>query len=301
MANRRYPRMTERPDEFLVNPEWPLWNDLFCFFAPQQSVLKLYGQVDTPLYRAIVEPYPKELRWMPELSRLGISMNQSNQGYSDLRSYYTVNWFAHWPLTVMAHVRNGESVVPGTWGCDILSIIEPSTNVGAHPLFISQGLSSTTGTHVGFRITKGCDIGVDTKVDFTPLNTLEHHAISYDGSRSANGVNTYVNGKPSSKNSWSNSYTNDQWIERPIVISGRGGNSPGWVPMAYATITDVMWFRRVLSPSEIEQLADPANVDLRIGNVPLILSPRRRFWPVVTQQAAPSTSKTPWHLLVQSV
>jgi len=35
---------------------------------------------------------------------------------------------------------------------------------------------------------------------------------------------------------------------------------------------------RALTPSEIAALADPSNVDLRVGGVPLILPPRRRFF-----------------------
>lgn len=42
----------------------------------------------------------------------------------------------------------------------------------------------------------------------------------------------------------------------------------------------IIWTGRALAPSEIEQLADPSNVDLRVGGVPLILPPRRRLWPV---------------------
>lgn len=41
---------------------------------------------------------------------------------------------------------------------------------------------------------------------------------------------------------------------------------------------DCLSFNRALSPSEISQLADPSNVDLRIGGVPLILPLWRRVY-----------------------
>lgn len=43
-------------------------------------------------------------------------------------------------------------------------------------------------------------------------------------------------------------------------------------------LADPMVWNRVLSWAEIAALADPSNVDLRVGGVPLILPPRRRFF-----------------------
>jgi len=43
-------------------------------------------------------------------------------------------------------------------------------------------------------------------------------------------------------------------------------------------LTDIMLWSRCLTESEIAALADPSNVDLRVGGVPLILPPRRRFF-----------------------
>lgn len=62
-------------------------------------------------------------------------------------------------------------------------------------------------------------------------------------------------------------------------------------------ICDGLIWTRALVSEEISQLADPSNVDLRVGGVPLILPPRRRFWPVVSEQAVPKM--VPWHLFQQ--
>jgi len=67
-----------------------------------------------------------------------------------------------------------------------------------------------------------------------------------------------------------------------------GGQS--FQPAEYA---DVMVFNVPL-PAIVWSFADPSNVDLRIDGIPLILPPRRRFWPVVSEQAIPKM--VPWHL-----
>ena len=66
---------------------------------------------------------------------------------------------------------------------------------------------------------------------------------------------------------------------------------------AGAVLGDRLAWNRVLALSEIRELDDPSNVDLRVGGVPLILPPRRRFWPVVSEQAIPKM--VPWHLFQQ--
>lgn len=62
-------------------------------------------------------------------------------------------------------------------------------------------------------------------------------------------------------------------------------------------LADACLWSRALTPPEISALADRSNVDLRVGGVPLILPPRRRYWPVVSEQAVPKM--VPWHLFQQ--
>ncbi len=45
------------------------------------------------------------------------------------------------------------------------------------------------------------------------------------------------------------------------------------------TLADVMIWSRAISGAELAPLSDPANVDLHVDNIPLLL-PTRRFWPV---------------------
>jgi len=45
-------------------------------------------------------------------------------------------------------------------------------------------------------------------------------------------------------------------------------------------VADTLLFRRVLTPLEISSLADPSNVMLEVGGVPLLLPPRRKWWSV---------------------
>lgn len=62
----------------------------------------------------------------------------------------------------------------------------------------------------------------------------------------------------------------------------------GWI----GRICDAAVFNRILTPSEISALADPSNVDLRVGGVPLILPPRRRLF--TTAVAAGPTFNPAW-------
>jgi hypothetical protein len=291
MASRRYPRMTERPDEFQVNPEWPLWNDLFCFFAPQSSVMKLYGQVDEALLRYSTNSVVKRPYWIPKIGRFAVDLQnerQINKLYTEKRYL----WSNVQPMTVMGWVITTDVLISNSYGSDLISI--DSSNSGWNFFFESGTL---VPRRVVLRIAFNCDLFVRTTTTNLQNFTTTHHAITYDGSGSTNGMSTYVDGRPSTKEVVANSFSGQASVQRQISISGREIDATTATNSGYTT--DLMVFRRVLSPSEIEQLADPTNVDLRIGNVPLILSPRRRFWPVVTQ-AAPSVGKTPWHLLIQS-
>jgi hypothetical protein len=292
MPSRRYPRMTERPEDFQVNPEWPLWNDLFCFFAPQSSVMRLYGQVDEALLRYSTNAVVKRPYWIPEIGRFAVDLQNERQ-INKLYTGKTYSWSNVQPMTAMGWITTTDVFISDSYGTDLISIC--NNNVGLQFFFESGTL---VPRRILLRIIFNCDLFVRTTTTDLVSFTTTHHAITYDGSGSTNGMNTYVNGKPSTKQVVSNSFTSASSVNFQIAISGRQDNPLTITNAGY--VADLMLFRRVLSQSEIEQLADPTNVDLRIGNVPLILSPRRRFWPVVTQ-AAPSAGKVPWHLLVQSV
>lgn len=66
-------------------------------------------------------------------------------------------------------------------------------------------------------------------------------------------------------------------------------------------VADVLIFDRPLRPAEIAELADPYNIDLRVGNVPLLLPEHPRLLPVGVASVAASVTRMPWHLLVQGV
>jgi hypothetical protein len=287
--------MTERPDEFQVNPEWPLWNDLFCFFAPQSSVMKLYGQVDAPLLRdSAAAADVKGVRWVPEAGRLFLDLNNSAH-VNRLQTEQAYTWNTDQPYTLMSWVKVSDAVRPNSWGTGILNMYNAS---GAGVvLWIEQG-NAANSPRLSTRIQgSSIDLGINQASRLQNWST-NHVAFVYRNTKTASGFTAYLNGKEDMPPvSQSNYFVGDYAYTDRICVAGVNGSSNGIV--ANGWITDCMWFRRVLSPSEIEQLADPANVDLRIGNVPLILSPRRRFWPVVAQ-GAPSAGKVPWHLLVQS-
>jgi hypothetical protein len=69
-----------------------------------------------------------------------------------------------------------------------------------------------------------------------------------------------------------------------------GTTNNGWP----GSISDVLVHGRALSREEAASLANPSNIDLRLGGVPLI-QPVRRFWPVVPAVAGEApTFKPAW-------
>ena len=87
---------------------------------------------------------------------------------------------------------------------------------------------------------------------------------------------------------------------RPNTYAAIGtgfNNAPNIIHPFGGSVVDVIAADAAFSNSEISQMADPFNVDLRIGGIPLILPPRRRYWPVVSETAIPKF--VPWHLFQQ--
>jgi hypothetical protein len=64
-------------------------------------------------------------------------------------------------------------------------------------------------------------------------------------------------------------------------------------------IADTMLWNRALSLGEVQSLSKPSNVDLSIGSTPLILSPRRVFFPSSTAPSSVDRLKIPLEQLVK--
>jgi len=109
-----------------------------------------------------------------------------------------------------------------------------------------------------------------TANDAWPLNEWMHICVTVDGPKTAVGL--YLNGvyQDFTPSSWNGTVRNtnrsDQWIGR--IYSTNYGFT--------GQLADVMLHGRVLTPPEIQALADPSNVMLS----GLILPPRRRLWAV---------------------
>jgi hypothetical protein len=111
----------------------------------------------------------------------------------------------------------------------------------------------------------------DTSEDYT--DGLWHHVCGvYDYSR----VRIYFDGK------LSNSAAATAAMTPSASMAIRIGNSTSTAFEWAGTVSDPIILSAPLSPGEVAALADPANVDLRVGGVPLILPPRRRCFPVAS-------------------
>jgi hypothetical protein len=296
MANRRYPRMIERPEEFLVNPEWPLWDRLLAYYAPQLSGQRLSGPREYSLlatHSTVLTPhYSDQLRRLVMPIAIGTQLG----GFISA-SEFTASVVR--PVTIGATIVTGSGYA-GANGRPIFAWIDLAVGPDGQMIYMTDnGLSVQNVFLAAIRANnRATDLAVFFPNTSLAFSTAYTGVAVFDGSTSVSGYTCYLNGSPVTFSTFFNSYGGNATLTRKYGVCTRNQATTG--EGTNALVSDAWIIDGVVSREIVEQLSDPTNVDLRIGNVPLILSPRRRFWPVVTQ-SAPSPSKVPWHLLVQSV
>lgn len=87
-----------------------------------------------------------------------------------------------------------------------------------------------------------------------PANQWVHVAVTYDGSRKAEGVKVYVNGQPEATNVQANSLTGTIRTDVPFKVGQRNTGSL----LSGAGLQQVQLYRRVLEPGEVDALASSA-------------------------------------------
>jgi len=273
---RLYPRMRERPPEFTLNAASHLFNGLQFVLAPDTS-----AQVDRSSWRLpamIRGTLSPKLIWWQSLSRYAYEFagNVVNCfGFGKPERLYFDN--VSFSIAVWAYKRT----ISGDYG-RILTNLEALDS--PYPGIFVATRSTDFHFYLGDRNgVKGRLVLSGTAPDYST-----HH---YCGVfRRVYTITGYVDGAVAGMTSLPEigAITHN----REVCI---GNFDPGWANQNWnGFLTDIMLWSRCLTESEIAALADPSNVDLRVGNVPLILPPRRRFWPVVSEQAIPKM--VPWHL-----
>lgn len=273
-----YPRMRERPPEILVNRDSPLYKSARGIYIPEQNTHILKD--NTRGVNAVPVELSNFVVWSHVLKRFVLSFPGSPSRIP--LGFTGIGYLLGRPCCLVCWVR---------------TLISPTTRQAVVADWNSSGGGESTrlefsghimpsGTVGGTLASAG---GGTPPVYMTGVSQGRWYHVVMQAT-SASNVELYVDGR---------------FIMNVTQSSGNGGNTAtlgrgGDYAGLYFTgeLTDLLLLRGVyLSPAECEQIADPSNVDLRVGGVPLILPPRRRFWPVVSEQGMPKM--VPWHLFQQ--
>ena len=185
----------------------------------------------------------------------------SSRWWFDGKSFSIIAWAWHRQLKTSLYTRQFNYHIPNNpyngWALQ-------KTNDGRYHFWLSSGSSR-----------------VEIYSGVIPAMTWHHSCGVF---RRSSFIELWINGilasttNASAISSMSHSYA-------PCIGNHDGGTAgDNWDGF----LADIALFSRALVPAEIAALADPSNVDLRVGGVPLILPPRRRFWPVAVAEAPPA-------------
>ena len=261
-----YPKMRERPEEFRINYDAPLAEGLVfaglgghgcvgSMVYPDSSLYANHGKL-TNMDAATDWVWSPELqRWMREHVESIPSQHVALTWTIDLGTLHTI---AGW--------------LNGYYDGNICG--SPYDAVGASSVWVDSRSGTCTYAAQGWNVTYS---------ELTYPTGWTHLAVT----RIPNKVELFLNGKSYG----AKDMTGTARVFKLVNLGAATLNN--WRDWNGGLGDECAW-TRVLSASEISALADPSNVDLRVSGVPLILPPRRRFWPVVSEQAIPKM--VPWHL-----
>jgi len=248
-----YPKMRERPMEFRINYDAPLAEGLVfaglgghgCVGSMVYPDSSLYGNHGTLTNMDAATSWI----WIHKLKRWGLTFDGVDD-YVQLSRSHTISVSV--PFSLAAHVLDNYTY----------------DNVGAGIISsFAGGQANTWGVRSGsgalYLGNSNFQVGL-----WLPYQTPMHIASIYDSGTHFGYLNGYYAGQVAQG-----------------ITSARleriGHKNASWAQMWYGYICDLCVFARRLTSNEIAALADPSNVDLRVGGVPLILPPRRRFFPSV--------------------
>lgn len=247
---RLYPRMRERPPEFRINPGSQLWSGLALAVlghTPGSIIVKDSGPIG--LVGKLVGTIPEDSwRWLEPIKRFGMYFD----GVDDYVVFSPTPYWPGAPLSLCAYVTNDYT----------------ANNAGAAIVYTHMG--GLQQSVWGIRYPDGLFLGDSNKQVYlggTFVNTIRHVASVADATTQYGYSNGVYKGSALNALSFPG--------PRTYALGLRGAS---WAPLWKGLIADVLIFFRIITPSEIAALADPSNVDLRVGGVPLILPPRRRLF-----------------------
>lgn len=253
--------MQQRPDIFTINKSHPLAKGLvFAGLGSHAGSVRYHDSSGKGNHGELTNMAPAT-DWVSALGRSAL----------------------HWPngrAAPNSYVALGDSVKLGTGPGSIIMWFR-CTSESDNPRMINWGANAAWSMFVDWTTKKlgsskwsGSGKLGNTAVT---LNAWNSACITHDGD-----LRFYLNGSPDGTHSSVSAANNDSldgyigWIN----LSGRSE----W----NGQLSDPLVYRRVLTPAEIRQLADPSNVMLS----GLIQNPVRKWWPV--SGGAPSAFESFW-------
>ncbi|GIV52796.1 MAG: hypothetical protein KatS3mg038_3317 [Candidatus Kapaibacterium sp.] len=250
--NRLYPRMTERPLRFRLNPYSPLYYGLVLAFLGEGAQEGCTHAIDSGPYHVPTRHYEGQPAIYEYDSYLGRHvMRVTNDNMRTIRLAYDVVLEYPWFCSAWAKFHAYDILIAfgGTggggrtffWNPKSVNTIEVAgtNNVVSFPILHAS--VDTTWQHFAGGTTGTLAFG-----------WFKDKTVSSSAAAIGNFPIRYLHGRESG------------------LITSRGA------------MADLMAWNRPLTDSEGRSLGDPGNVDLRVGGVPLILPPRRRSWPGIT-------------------
>ena len=247
---RLYPRMRERPPEYRFNRYSPLFSELRAFYTadPAESTIRNHVTGNrVPLFRFYNGPY---YSWSSELNRSALDFRTPTytqpSGYVESQLYVPAG--RGYSIAVWAYPRTGIGAYSEVLWCPSMCLLQHYPT-GYMRLAIT--VSPYPDAHAPLS-----------------LNTWQHFVGTYNYAFVRIWKNGVFIAETAGTVSPSATYS-DAFIGTANVT-----NSYGWC----GQLADIGLWSRPLSAAESAVLADPSNVDLRVGGIPLILPPRRRFF-----------------------
>jgi len=254
--------MLQRPPHFTINRQSSLANGLvFAGLGGGASSLKYVDSSGYGNDGVLTNMDNTDWVWVPELGRWGLSPGGTNQIVDIPIPPVTVT-----PCTMAAWFNAASAST-------IYSLIDVSWYDQAIPHHFKLELSRGTSGRVA-ATTYASSPGIAVSASSFTANAWFHGCAVF-----ASNVSriAYLNGQPGSANTTA---LTPSGINRGTLCANRDNNNTIWRALVgYAA--DPLIYNRVLSPAEIQQLADPSNAMLS----GLILPPRRKWWPVVSAPA----------------
>jgi hypothetical protein len=248
---RRHP--FERPENFELNTDCQLAQGLVFAGLGRHTKTKHYH--DSSLYGnhgTLTNMEPEtDWVWSEVLGRWCVNFGGTDE-FVELATSGSSLDFSGGFWTMATWFKNGSPASPAYAGL---------------MAFNNTGINAQSGDGLGNSIgaIQSDFLKTVTSAYVASRGTLIHVAVVQPGT-SATGMLIYVNGVPAAQSS--------------ATDSGYGGAGKNRLGMLYTylcgSLSDSSAWHRVLSPAEIQQLADPSNVMLS----GLILPPKRRLWAV---------------------